>query len=128
MDNHLHMIVHSPIISKTIQDFKKYTAKQIIEALQYDKRKWILPLLQQYKKQHKIHSIHQVWQEGSHPEKIVNEIMLNQKIDYIHKNPIKRGFVTEDCHWLYSSARNTQNLSAPIQVDTIDDFIGLDCE
>jgi REP-associated tyrosine transposase len=29
-----------------------------------------------------------------------------KKIDYIHNNPVKRGYVDEAIHWCYSSARN----------------------
>ena len=32
--------------------------------------------------------------------------MLRQKLDYIHCNPVKRGYVAAPEHWLYSSARN----------------------
>ena len=30
--------------------------------------------------------------------------MLNQKIEYIHYNPVRRGYVSEPEHWIYSSA------------------------
>ena len=48
----------------------------------------------------------QFWQEGVHPQMICDEIMMCQKVDYIHQNPVKRGFVDEVVHWRYSSARN----------------------
>lgn len=32
--------------------------------------------------------------------------MMIQKIDYIHNNPVKRGFVDHAEDWRYSSARN----------------------
>ena len=31
---------------------------------------------------------------------------MHQKIEYIHYNPVKRGYVDEPIHWCYSSARN----------------------
>ena len=46
------------------------------------------------------------WQEGVHPEWIHNEAMMRQKIDYIHYNPLKRGYVDQAKHWRCSSARN----------------------
>ena len=33
------------------------------------------------------------WQEGSHPEEMSNEFMLKQRLEYIHNNPVKRGYV-----------------------------------
>lgn len=32
--------------------------------------------------------------------------MLDQKIEYVHFNPVKRGFVTSPEDWKYSSANN----------------------
>ncbi|EJK2116875.1 hypothetical protein NK428_003823 [Vibrio navarrensis] len=32
--------------------------------------------------------------------------MMRQKIEYIHQNPVKRGYVDEAAHWRYSSVRD----------------------
>jgi hypothetical protein len=32
-----------------------------------------------------------------------NEV-LQQRVDYIHNNPVEMGFVAEPQHWMYSSA------------------------
>jgi putative transposase len=32
--------------------------------------------------------------------------MMQQKIEYIHQNPVKRGYVDQAEHWRYSSARD----------------------
>jgi hypothetical protein len=53
-----------------------------------------------------VESTFQVWQEGFHPQLILNEQMLVQKIEYIHNNAIERGFVDAPEHWRYSSARD----------------------
>jgi len=51
-----------------------------------------------------------LWEEGSHPQMIENEDVLRQKLEYIHQNPVKRGYVDEAEHWRYSSARNYAGL------------------
>ena len=58
----------------------------------------------------------QFWQEGVHPEWVQNEDMLRQKVEYIHNNPVKRGYVDEAEHWRYSSARNYAGLKGLIEV------------
>lgn len=93
-------------MSKVIQTIKRHSAKQIIYLLKKDNKDWLLNQLSYFKKKYKTESDFQVWQEGFHPEQILNEKMLKQKIEYIHYNPVKRGFVTHPEHWLYSSARN----------------------
>jgi putative transposase len=104
LDNHFHMVCLAPELSKVMQSIKRHTAKMIILQLESDRKKWVLDLLSFYKKRHKAESEHQVWQEGFHPQQIMSLEMLNQKIEYIHYNPVKRGFVTAPEHWIYSSA------------------------
>ncbi|MCH7310327.1 hypothetical protein [Acinetobacter sp. ANC 4805] len=41
---------------------------------------------------------------------ILDEVMMCQKVDYIHQNPVKRGFIDEVTHWRYSSARSYASL------------------
>jgi len=45
-----------------------------------------------------------------------NRKMLVQKLEYIHQNPVKRGYVAEAEHWLWSSARNYAEMESPVQV------------
>ena len=44
--------------------------------------------------------------------------MMEQKMEYIHNNPVARGYVEEPTHWLYSSARNYAGLNAPHDIAT----------
>lgn len=106
LENHFHALVSGSNLSRTIADLKKFTAKTILEQLQRDNKAWLLNQLAYYKKRHKTESDYQVWQEGYHPELIISEEMLLQKLNYIHYNPVKRGYVALPEHWLYSSARN----------------------
>ena len=68
--------------------------------------KTILDQLAFYKKAHKTETQYQFWQEGVHPELLQSEDMVRQKINYIHQNPVKRGYVDLPEHWRYSSARD----------------------
>jgi hypothetical protein len=49
---------------------------------------------------------------------IQNKEMMRQKVEYIHDNPVKRGFVDEPVHWRYSSARNYAGQTGLIEVET----------
>jgi putative transposase len=106
LENHLHCILQAEDLRQQIQDFKAYTAKAIIAYLEQQNVTKLLQLLKFFKKPHKADSTYQVWQEGSHPQLISSEEMLLQKLEYIHQNPVKRGYVDLAEHWRYSSARN----------------------
>ncbi|MEX0966715.1 MAG: hypothetical protein WD077_05720 [Bacteroidia bacterium] len=46
----------------------------------------------------------QFWQQHNNPIQLITNDMMQQKLDYIHENPVKAGFVAEPHHCLYSSA------------------------
>ena len=118
LENHMHMIASCSDLRKTIKEFKSYTATEIVTYLKENKARSVLDMLRRAKLSHKTESIHQVWQEGSHPEQIISEEMMRQKIEYIHNNPVKRGYVDESEHWRYSSARNYAGEKGLIEVKT----------
>lgn len=105
LENHLQLIAASPDLSRDMQRFKAYTAKQIIAYLQQSSSGRVLELLALLKRPHKIESEYQVWEEGSHPQLIDSEAVMRQKLDYIHRNPVERGYVDLPEHWRYSSAK-----------------------
>lgn len=49
---------------------------------------------------------HQLWQQHNQPIQIWSLKVFEQKLNYIHQNPVESGFVTEPWEWKYSSARN----------------------
>jgi putative transposase len=106
MENHIHLIATAENLSKEIGNFKSYTARRIIDLLIDKKADNILTQLNYYKLKYKTDRDYQVWQEGIHPQQIQNQEVMQQKIHYIHNNPVKRGYVDDPIHWRYSSARN----------------------
>jgi len=119
MDTHIHLIISAPDIASFMRDFKSYTGKRIIELLQADNKEWLLQRLEFFKKSYKIESVHQIWQEGFHPQMISSEEMLQQKADYLHHNPVRRGLVSSPEHWVFSSATNYLLGSGVIDVDRL---------
>ncbi len=118
LENHLHLIASAADLSKEIGDYKSYTARQIIDYLEQTGAKTLLQELEYYKLRHKIDQRYQLWQEGSHPQLIQGEEMMRQKLEYMHNNPVKRGYVDEAIHWRYSSARNYAGLPGLLPVRT----------
>lgn len=102
MTNHIHMIIstHQDNLSDIIRDFKKYTAKKILEAIEENpkesRKNWLLWLL---KKEEGI----LFWQEGYHGEEIISLEFYHTKQDYIHTNPVRAGLVEKEEEYLFSS-------------------------
>ena len=117
LENHLHLVVSSDDLAHTMKKFKSYTAKELRTLLEKQNVKTILDQLAFYKKAHKQETTYQIWQEGIQPKLIQTEQMMIEKINYIHNNPIKRGYVDEAKHWRYSSARDYEEISGLIDIE-----------
>ncbi len=116
LENHLHLVVKSEDMERDISRFKSYTAKHLIRYLSENNVTQILEQLAFYKKAHKGDRAYQFWQEGCHPEWIQNDQMMRQKVEYIHNNPVQRGYIDLPEHWRYSSARNYAGQAGLIEV------------
>jgi len=119
LENHLHLVASSDNIGSSMTKFKKYTARQIIDLLKSKNVKTILNQLEFYKKTHKKDRDLQFWQEGIQPKLITTEAMMIEKINYIHQNPVKRGYVDEAKQWRYSSARDYEGVEGLIGVENL---------
>jgi len=68
------------------------------------RRKWMCAIFKKAGQQNPLNLHHQFWQNENYPVALGSNEMIDQKIDYIHQNPVKAGFVNEAQDYLYSSA------------------------
>ena len=59
---------------------------------------------------------YKVWQDGYHAKEIIKPAFFEEKLDYIHNNPVKDGIVEFPEDYLYSSARNYAELDSLIDI------------
>jgi len=92
-------------IEKIMEDFKKYTAKEIITELKNSKKDDLLngfKLSYPKKKKHQ----YRIWQNGFYDFNIYSAKKFLEKLNYIHENPLRAGLVKNSEDWPYSSYRN----------------------
>ncbi|MEQ1557808.1 MAG: hypothetical protein ABL933_02560 [Methyloglobulus sp.] len=77
----------------------------------------LLKLLCFAKLAHKQDREYQIWQKGVHAELIFSEAMMRDKLDYIHANPVKRGYVNLPEHWRYLSASSYAGQLGLMEID-----------
>lgn len=121
MSNHVHLLVRSPEVdlSKTVGEFKSYTAKKILEAICTEtesRREWMLNLFEFSAKQHKRNERYQIWTHENHAEILYSPSFIRQKVNYIHDNPVRAGIVEYAHEYLYSSARKYAGLPCLLDV------------
>ena len=113
LDNHLHAILSAPDLTRVMADFKRHTARRMLAQLETERCEWLSHELRHYCAGH--HGAeYQLWQEGFHPQAIISDAMMEQKLEYIHNNPVKRGLVASPEHWRYSSAHAWLPGSEPV--------------
>ena len=125
MSNHVHLLLRSRTnkLSETIRDLKSYTSKQIIKEItdnhQESRKKWLLNLFKFAGKYNPKNKKYQFWTNNNHAELIYSNKFIDQKINYIHDNPVKAGIVEKPEDYLYSSARNYADLENLFEIDLI---------
>jgi putative transposase len=118
LENHIHWIAVGPELARRAGEFKSYTARRIIDRMERCEARTMLQELHYFKLRHKIDQEHQLWQEGSHPQIIETVDMMWQKLEYIHNNPLRRGYVDDPVHWRYSSARSYAGRPGLLEITT----------
>lgn len=112
MPSHVHLIFRSALgePSALIRDFKGFTSKRILQEIEdspvESRKEWLLWMFEQAGKKNSNVKHRQFWQQHNQPIEIWTEKVFRQKLNYVHENPVKSGFVTEAVDWKYSSARN----------------------
>jgi len=111
MSNHLHTIVGCEDdikISDIWRDFKKFTSKKIIATLESDiaesRRDWMLDRFEFRARNDKRIKKYKFWQDGNGEQLIFSMDYLEQKLNYIHANPVMAEFVNRPEEYRYSSA------------------------
>jgi len=125
MSNHVHLIAQTQgyDLSDVLRDFKKFTSKAIVKAVQggtKSRREWMLELFRHYGKRNSDNREFQVWQQDNHPVALWSLPVIWQKLEYIHLNPVRAGWVAQPDHWLYSSAPNYMNGKGLLEVSTVE--------
>jgi REP element-mobilizing transposase RayT len=125
MSNHIHLIMRSKHerISDLIRDFKKYTAKNIILEIENSgvesRRDWMLYRMKFNAAQHVRNSKYQFWTHENHAIELLSITFIQQKLNYIHQNPVRAGIVEKPEHYLYSSASNYAGLESLLEIDFV---------
>ena len=58
----------------------------------------------------------QFWQQHNHPIELNSNEIMQQKVDYVHNNPVEAGFVESPSDWLFSSANDYEGGKGRIEV------------
>ncbi|MBT3302854.1 MAG: transposase [Bacteroidetes bacterium] len=123
MSNHMHLIISRNAkdeLAGIVRDFKKFTSSMIIKAIQEkpeSRRNWMLWIFKSAGQKNPNNKNFQVWQQDNHPEELISNKFIDQKLDYIHNNILETGIVENAEDYLYSSARDYAGLRGLLDIE-----------
>lgn len=128
MSNHIHLIVQSDQgkLSDLIRDFKKFTAKSILDQIKNStesRKEWMLERFKLAAQNHQRNKDYQFWQYGNHAEEIYSNKFMWSKLDYIHLNPVRAGLIEKASDYIYSSASNYNGKHGLLEIEKADNPI-----
>jgi REP element-mobilizing transposase RayT len=113
MSNHIHLIIGRNKefkLEAIVRDFKKFTSVQLCKAIEDNKtesrREWMLEYFKKAATKSKKHTKYMFWQNEYHPVELSTNAMMDQKLSYIHNNPVEAGIVEKAEAYTYSSAKD----------------------
>jgi len=108
MSSHIHMIVSSQEneLQDIIRDFKKFTSKELIKAIKEhpeSRREWLLAKFSFAANRVRKGVNYKVWKDGFHPVLLDSIQKIEQRVNYIHYNPVASELVYHERDWKNSS-------------------------
>ena len=127
MSNHVHLIASVKCdnldLSNIIRDLKRFTAKEIYNLLKEDKsesrREW---LMQTFDKQGELSSSNKnfkIWRHENHPVILDRNSIVDERVKYVHENPVIAGICYRAEDYVYSSASQYAGMQGLLDIEFI---------
>ena len=91
-------------------DFKRFTGKALVTAIKDNNREsrkeWLLDLFLKSGAKSSNVMKYQFWRHDNKPIELWSNKVFDEKINYIHNNPVEEGLVSYPEDYVYSSARD----------------------
>ena len=111
MSNHLHMIARrnsEQDLTELLGRFKSVTSKRLIKEIidnpEESRRDWLLYQFNYFANNNSQYGDYHVWHYTNHPVQLFSSKVIQQKVNYIHENPLRAGIVNDISAYIYSSA------------------------
>ena len=110
MLSHIHLVARHPEsrLSSVLRDFKRYTAKVLLKSVAQEKgesrKEWLMHMFRYFARHQRQNTHLMFWQKTNHPIELNYPAIIDQKIEYIHNNPVEAGYTLDPHSWVYSSA------------------------
>ncbi len=125
MPSHVHLIIgtRGESMQNILRDIKSFTSRSIRKEIHKNpkesRKEWMLSMMTLAGLSNGNNKDWQFWQQNNHPIELSSNSIIDQKLEYIHYNPVSAGYVESPEHWLYSSARSYWGKDGLLDVECI---------
>ncbi len=122
MSSHVHLVCRTKEpydLSEVLRDFKKFTSKQFIKIMDEageSRKKWLLDKFSFEAKRIGRAINFKIWKDDNHAIEMGECIDIEQKINYIHENPVKAMIVQHAEEYIFSSARDYSDVKGYVEI------------
>ncbi|MEP1150698.1 MAG: transposase [Balneola sp.] len=123
MPSHVHLIMgtRKKPMQNILRDLKSFTSRSIRKEIQShpkeSRKEWMNSMMISTGISNGNNKDWQFWQQNNHPIELFSNSVIDQKLDYLHYNPVSAGYVESPEHWLYSSARNYYGMQGMVDIE-----------
>lgn len=125
LPSHVHLIIRdrNQNPGKLFKELKTFTSKKLQHLVQENptesRKEWLIWMMERAGRKNSNVKNKQFCQQHNKPIELWSNKGIEQKLDYVHNNPEKAGFVDEPQHWKYSCAKNYASEQGVIEIDFV---------
>lgn len=126
MPSHVHLIIGTKKdpMENILRDFKSFTSGRLKEEIrsnpQESRKEWVVWMMKRAGIKNKNNNEWQLWQQHNQPIELSSNKMLNQRLHYLHNNPVEAGFADRPECWKYCSAGDYAGQKGLLKVTLIE--------
>jgi len=125
MPSHIHMIIgtRDKEMQYILRDLKSFTSRKLKEEIkkhpQESRKEWLVWMFERAGKKNGNNVNWQLWQQDNQPIELWDNYMIDNKLNYIHENPVKAGIVYCAEDYVCSSAIDYSGQKGLIDVELL---------
>jgi REP element-mobilizing transposase RayT len=111
MSNHVHLVfrsINGQNPELLVGDLKRFTSQSIVKSIkenpQESRKEFLLDFFKKEAEKSSNVKQYQFWRHDNKPIELWSNKVIQQKIDYVHNNPVEEGLVYKSEDYVYSSA------------------------
>lgn len=124
MSNHFHGIMSAREgfeLSHILGEIKRKSSMEVMQAIEKNdaesRKEWMLEIFKSAGASNSRNDKRQFWRQENHPKECFSREFTEQKMNYIHQNPVRAGIVDSAEHYLYSSAGDYAGMKGLLHID-----------